>query len=252
MARTLGGDANQVAVPGRKVLVGWLGYGGGKDIAMQSLGRDLTLSEDYELLQQFVPELKALRIPSSYTHHVVDGAQNYTSGANRAQESVSVPGSALAEVVASFELSEEFMKRRNGDERVVPARNTTATEMAPTFGVTVLGGGATGEYTVSLALTTKSATVSGKGIPRAPAAGLTGPLWGINSIVKLHAIIDKGIIEIIINNRTAFATNTKLESPNATTISLFVRRKCMRAKARHCSIWHRSTADWLRSRGQYL
>ena len=51
MARTLGGDANQVAVAGRKVLIGWIG---GAVTASQSLARDLSLSSGYELLQQFV------------------------------------------------------------------------------------------------------------------------------------------------------------------------------------------------------
>ena len=224
MARTLGGDPNQVAVKGRKVLVGWLGYAGGKDIAMQSLGRDLTLSKDYELLQQFVPELKMLRIVSSYTHHTVDGDQNDSTG-RAARKEVSVPGSALMEVVASFELSAKYFERSSRDKAAVPPSNATLMETAPAFGVTVLGGGATGEYTVTLAMTTKSATVRGKGIPRAPAGGITGPLWGISSTVTLHAIIDKGVIEVIFNNRTAIATNTKLESPNATEISLFVRRR---------------------------
>jgi len=36
--------------------------------ASQSLARDLTLSEDYELLQQFVPELQVLRLPSTACH----------------------------------------------------------------------------------------------------------------------------------------------------------------------------------------
>jgi hypothetical protein len=44
------------------VLVGWV-TGGAKGSAAQSLGRDLSLSPGYELLQQFVPELKTLRQP---------------------------------------------------------------------------------------------------------------------------------------------------------------------------------------------
>eukprot|EP01052_Picozoa_sp_SAG31_P082151 SAG31_NODE_42150_length_273_cov_0.551724_1_plen_62_part_01 len=42
---------------------GWIGGGAP---ASQSLSRDLTLSSDYELLQQFVPEYKILRQPATY------------------------------------------------------------------------------------------------------------------------------------------------------------------------------------------
>ena len=59
MARTLGGDANQVVNSGRKILLGWIGGG---SPASQSLPRELSLSNDYELLQRFVPELEQLRI----------------------------------------------------------------------------------------------------------------------------------------------------------------------------------------------
>eukprot|EP00912_Choanoflagellata_sp_UC4_P000489 UC4_evm5s302 len=59
MARTLGSDPNQVARNGRRVLIGWIGGG---SPASQSLARDLSLSDDYELLQAFVPELQVLRI----------------------------------------------------------------------------------------------------------------------------------------------------------------------------------------------
>eukprot|EP00662_Eupelagonemidae_sp_cell21_P055639 gene55639-17919_t len=69
MARTLGSDPNQVAVHGRRVLVGWIGGG---SPASQSLARDLSLSQDRELLQQFVPELGMLRIPGSYRSTMCD------------------------------------------------------------------------------------------------------------------------------------------------------------------------------------
>eukprot|EP00656_Telonema_subtile_P006023 TRINITY_DN12768_c0_g2_i1.p1 TRINITY_DN12768_c0_g2~~TRINITY_DN12768_c0_g2_i1.p1 ORF type:complete len:507 (+),score=67.93 TRINITY_DN12768_c0_g2_i1:174-1694(+) len=51
MARTLGGDPNQVTSKDRKVLVGWIGGG---NPGSQSLSRDLSLSPQYE--------------PVSYTH----------------------------------------------------------------------------------------------------------------------------------------------------------------------------------------
>eukprot|EP01051_Picozoa_sp_SAG22_P033589 SAG22_NODE_14787_length_365_cov_0.586466_1_plen_83_part_01 len=42
-------------------------------IASQSLGRDLSLSADYELLQAFVPEFDVLREPGTHTFHRVGG-----------------------------------------------------------------------------------------------------------------------------------------------------------------------------------
>ena len=95
MARTLGSDPNQVAVNGRRVLVGWIGGG---TTASQSLARNLTLSPDYELLPQFVPELKMLRLP---------GTAKFTDSSNDGPAAVTgaVPhsaGSLRAEIVTSF------------------------------------------------------------------------------------------------------------------------------------------------------
>jgi len=58
MARTLGGDVNQVIGGGRRIMFAWLGGFSG---ASMSIGRDLSVNSDYELLQQFVPEMKILR-----------------------------------------------------------------------------------------------------------------------------------------------------------------------------------------------
>ena len=65
MARTLGSGANQVAEQGRRVWLGWLSDDAAGASA-QSLARDLSLAEGpdagtVELLQAFVPELRALR-----------------------------------------------------------------------------------------------------------------------------------------------------------------------------------------------
>jgi len=54
----------QVNVAGRRVLLGWIGGG---TLGAQSLARDLTLSQSRELLQEFVPELKALRTDAGTT-----------------------------------------------------------------------------------------------------------------------------------------------------------------------------------------
>ena len=59
MVCTLGSAGpKQVNVNGRRVLVGWIGGG---HRGSQSLARDRSLSASHELLQQFVPELGALR-----------------------------------------------------------------------------------------------------------------------------------------------------------------------------------------------
>jgi len=57
MARTLGGDSDQVTGGGRRIMFAWLG---GTPASM-SIGRDLSVNSDLELLQQFVPEMKMLR-----------------------------------------------------------------------------------------------------------------------------------------------------------------------------------------------
>jgi len=86
MARTLGGDANQVIGSGRKFLIGWIGG----TPASQSLPRELSLSKDYELLQRFVPELEQLRIQEEED----DNNNNDT-------------GSLQIEIVATFEWEDE-------------------------------------------------------------------------------------------------------------------------------------------------
>ena len=77
----------------RRVLIGWIGGG---SVASQSLARDLTLSAEYELLQQFSPELQMLRMPATRTSHSFDG----DDAASVAR--VRVAGSLQLEVVATF------------------------------------------------------------------------------------------------------------------------------------------------------
>jgi hypothetical protein len=67
----------------------------------QSLARDLSLSSDYELLQQFVPELKMLRLPGTDRH---TAATATTSAAAMAPHS-GKGGSLRTEIVASFSWS---------------------------------------------------------------------------------------------------------------------------------------------------
>ena len=62
MARTLSSQPNQVAVAGRRIMTAWLDSG---SVALQALPRDLSLDPaGAGLLQQFSPELQALRLPS--------------------------------------------------------------------------------------------------------------------------------------------------------------------------------------------
>jgi len=76
MGRTLGGDPNQDATNGRRILIGWIGefQWSWPSPSAQSLARDLSLSPDYELLQQFIPELKMLRLPGTKGHTATTAA----------------------------------------------------------------------------------------------------------------------------------------------------------------------------------
>jgi len=67
MAKTLGSEeSNQVLYAGRRVMFGWFQHDNGNSAL--TLGRDLSLGDDFTLQQRFVPELKRLRIESSYRH----------------------------------------------------------------------------------------------------------------------------------------------------------------------------------------
>eukprot|EP00041_Stephanoeca_diplocostata_P037996 m.1466875 g.1466875 ORF g.1466875 m.1466875 type:complete len:661 (+) comp25138_c0_seq20:3388-5370(+) len=197
MARTLGSDPNQVAVNGRRVLIGWIGG----TPASQSLARDLTLSNEYELLQQFVPELKMLRQPS--THHVLRVPDSdYTTasaadGVTRGRWTIAHTGGSLQlELVVTFAWSGPNPTHR--------------------FGVSVLGGAAE----IAVDCTTNS--------PQAPGGCMVGcmssqgPLMPIGAKnLRIHAIVDHQIIETIFNNRTAMVTYAKPANASAIGVALF-------------------------------
>lgn len=190
MARTLGSDPNQVAVNGRRVLIGWIGGG---SPASQSLARDLTLSAEYELLQQFVPELQMLRIPGSFSTVAVPTPAKAEAAA------VSTKGSLQLEVFASF----------------------TWTGPNPTkpFGVTVLGGAAnlTVDCTADVASAPKAQGGCQVGVMKS-----SGPLMPIGTkTVTVHAFVDHSIVETIFNNRTAMVTYAVLQDETATSVALF-------------------------------
>lgn len=212
MARTLGSDPNQVAKNGRRVLVGWIGG----TPASQSLSRDLTLSKDYELLQQFVPEYQTLRKPATFEQTAVTATDEETATSTAVAHSA---GSLQMEVVATFSF--------------------TATPKA-VFGISVLGG--TAQVVVDCANTTvqnngeapggcmvgvqdKSSTAGSDGTLAAAAAGggktTSGPLLPVGSkTVAVHIIVDHEILETletIVNNRTAMVTYHKAIPSAAST-----------------------------------
>ena len=173
------------------MLLGWIGSAS-RDIyrpASQSLARDLTLSADYELLQQFVPELTVLRMPGSHTRHVFDGSGDDDGSSLPAN--VKIRGSQQLEVVATFSWAASF-------------------EPSAAFGVTVLGGVA--NITIDCAKAPCQGHVNGKG----------GPIMPLKTqSVTLHAIIDHAIVEVIYNNRTAMVVYAYPPSAAAKACSLF-------------------------------
>ena len=198
MAKTLGSDPNQVAANGRRVLLGWISSQS-RDIyrpASQSLPRDLTLSADYELLQQFVPELKMLRMPASHTLHFFDGSGGGGGGDDDDDESsmpadVKIGGSQQLEVIATFSWAASF-------------------EPPAAFGVAVLGGAA--NITIDCAEGPCQGHVNGKG----------GPIMPLKTrSITLHAIIDHSIVEVIYNNRTAMVVYAYPLSASVVGVQLF-------------------------------
>lgn len=193
MARTLGSDSNQVAPNGRRVLVGWIGG----STASQSLARDLTLSQDYELLQQFVPELKVLRKTDTYSLH---------TDWNKPFE-----GSMQLEVVASFTFhTKKLPKEPFGVEilRASSGSNATRLQVDCSKGVASCNVGVDAE-----------AQGGQRGV---------GPLLPVIHAVKhgsvtvhLHAIVDHTIVEAIFNNRTAMVVYAVPQAGADTNVMLF-------------------------------
>jgi len=175
MARTLGSDPNQVSKRGRRVLIGW--FNGSP--SLQSLARDLSLSPGYELLQQFVPELKMLRqrwTASSFQYEVFAQFSINTTDAHDAPFGVQVMCNDDSTACASLYLNCTGVATSNTCETGVDA--------------TSVGGDKT---TGSVWL---------------PSAGPDDQL-----VVQIHAIVDGGTIEAIFNNRSAFAVH--VTPPNA-------------------------------------
>lgn len=211
MARTLGShDANQVAHNGRRVLIGWVSVthgGSGVDpFASQSLPRDLSLSSNYELLQQFVPELQILRKPSTYLSIPFDNATQ-----------------------ANFVLANSFPRSRQV-EIVVNFTFNTSKPPAERFGVEVLVSQSTPQSTKLLVDCTGGVQNCFVGLDTTMQRGrkVTGPSLPIVTTeqanvtsIYLHAIVDGPIVEAIFNNRTAMALMTQPALETDTGVRIF-------------------------------
>jgi len=198
MARTLGSDPNQVAVNGRRVLVGWIGG----TPASQSLARDLSLSENYELLQQFVPELQMLRQPG--THQILSLPR---------LPNLPAQGSMQLEVRASFTFSGKSPPTAPFGVEVLRAQDgSKATRLQV-------------DCSHGLAKCTVGVNATAQGGNRARAYGPLLPVIGgdIDEAVTvyLHAIVDHTIIEAIFNNRTAMVVYSKPEAATDTNVMIF-------------------------------
>ncbi|EDQ91676.1 uncharacterized protein MONBRDRAFT_5591 [Monosiga brevicollis MX1] len=164
MARTLGaGASNQVLLPGRRVLVGWVGL----TPAAQSLPRDLTLGPGFEVLQQFVPELEALRTPAIVSPVQLEVVATLTVPA------MSQHGSWRSNTTAGVQLLDDG----NGG-----------------FGVTV-------GFDFGRELVFVDATRAGNSDVRA--GPLLTPVTGDPSTCRLHLILDHNLLTVIFNNQTA-------------------------------------------------
>jgi hypothetical protein len=112
MVRTLSTHPNQVTVGGRRVMIAWIGGGNG---GAQSLARDMTLDPGGAgLLQQFVPELKTLRIPATHVREVVAGGEGGETA--RGHEPPTATAATAATGTAWRILSEPRPRRKSVEE----------------------------------------------------------------------------------------------------------------------------------------
>lgn len=191
MARTLGTEeADQVSKPGRRVMIGWTGPGlaavSGQGSA-QSLPRDLSLGPDRSLRQAFVAELQMLRD----THFSVSPG-------------TWVNGTLQAEILAKFSYSLETVSIEDFGVSVLGERggNHTATHIAlsPSRGLVTVDATAQGNLDIRAGP-----------LPPATADGF----WIV------HAVVDHGILEVIVNNITALVVYVVPPTPEAVRVQLF-------------------------------
>eukprot|EP01046_Picozoa_sp_COSAG06_P020119 COSAG06_NODE_1460_length_9398_cov_2.417572_8_plen_295_part_00 len=207
MSRTLGGEPNQVAVSGRRVVVAWLpGLRGG--VPAQSLARDITLGNgthgEVELLQQFAPELKRLR---------------FTATTPRRSEST-----GLAELRSQqFELITTTAQRLTAHGTNVSKFYILADDEAKQF--TEIGvDWASGLVYIDATRQGDAPGYDPKGPDQKPTKPKhlkrAGPLLGHNSSVSVHLIVDHSIVTAIFNNRTAITVFAHPSSASANRLVL--------------------------------
>jgi hypothetical protein len=173
MARTLGSEEpNQVFAPGRRVLIGWTGpddadvfQGVG---SAQSLPRELDLASDKSLTQRFVPELQTLREKHQSTS---DASPEMDVGGLQAEVYAVFPETCGATADCSLSLLSD------GKAATTITLNS------------------------DIGLVTVDATSQGNTAVR---AGPMPPPKEDGGGYAIHAIVDRSILEIIVNNRTAF------------------------------------------------
>ena len=190
MARTLGSpEPDQVTLPGRRVLIGWAGPSDKWPNlgSAQSLPRELSLAPDRTLLQQFVPELKALRQGSSVA------ASGRDAWFPR-QTSLQV------EVVASLPPS-----------CAAPNASCGVSVLGDMFGATTVSLHAELGLVLVNAVNQGNANVRGGPLPKARDGSAA---WTI------HLIADHSIVEVIVNNATAFIVYAAPETPGAGLVQL--------------------------------
>ena len=224
MARTLGSeDPNQVSHLGRRVALGWISFQSGdgprgKAVNGMSLPRDLSLErisergsrerEKVVLLQSFAPELKVLR-------------QNLTTFEWRHEDGVARRSGVLArgqvlEIYARFEISE---RRGNNQDHT-----KSDSDRNRSFGLVVLGepgGRDQVEEGTVIRVDPVRRLICVNGTAQGNADVRCGPLElqkkrGVHrNVIMVHAFLDHGIIELIVNNRTALTASVVPSSAKA-------------------------------------
>ena len=174
MARTLGSEeADQVSMPGRRVLIGWTGPADGEAFdgqgSAQSLPRDLSLASDKSLLQKFVPELQSLRLE----HQSSNTSGEVLETSLQVEVQATFPGAACGAAKALC-----------GVKVLDDGENATLIQLWPSKGLVLV-----------------DATSQGNTRIRAgplPALTQDSDDW------EVHAIVDHSLVEVIVNGRTAF------------------------------------------------
>eukprot|EP01052_Picozoa_sp_SAG31_P029343 SAG31_NODE_2909_length_4921_cov_6.411240_5_plen_595_part_00 len=213
MARTLGSTPNQVAVTGRRVIVGWIARGPGVPAdSAQSLPQDLSLGPDLRLRQSFVPELLSLR---------ERGAGRQLGGATANMLNFGQQIEVLAEVMPP---------PKGGRAGVVVLVDHSDIIGTPQGNGTSIG------VDFDREIVYINATSQGNAAVRA------GPLFGHTpgSPVRLHAIIDHTIVVAIFNNMTAITASAIPAAESSGGVRVFAPDAATRPVA---TVWKLATAN---------